>query len=58
MSQLRTQAPKNVTVIVSMVLVLLGFFGDAISPEIARNGELIMVIGYVLLLLGVFVKGL
>lgn len=58
MSQLRTQAPKNVTVIVSAALVVLGLLGAFISPAIADNGDWFLLIGYILLLLGVFVKGL
>lgn len=58
MSDLKTQAPKNITVIISLILILLGFAGDSISPQIAANGELLMLGGYILLLLGVFVKGL
>lgn len=58
MSQLKARAPKNVTVIISIVLVLLGHFGTSIDPVIAKNGDWMVVAGYVLLLLGVYIKGL
>ena len=58
MSQLKPQAPKNVTILISAILVLLGLFGAVISPAIADNGDWLLLIGYVLLLLGVYVKGL
>jgi protein-S-isoprenylcysteine O-methyltransferase Ste14 len=58
MSQLKTQAPKSVTVIVSVVLVLLGLFGAVLSPAIAENGDWFLLAGFVLLLLGTFVKGI
>lgn len=58
MSQLKTQAPKSITVLVSVILVLLGFFGALISPAIADNGDWFLLIGFVVLLLGVYVKGL
>lgn len=58
MSQPRPQAPKQSTVIISLVIVLLGLFGAAISPAIADNGDWFLLGGFVLLLLGVYVKGL
>lgn len=58
MSQLKPQAPKNSTVLVSIILVLLGFFGAVISPAIADNGDWFLLGGFVFLLLGVYVKGL
>ncbi|MCB0652038.1 MAG: hypothetical protein KDC85_12240 [Saprospiraceae bacterium] len=58
MSKLRAQAPKNSTVIISIVLVLLGLFGTSISPAIAGNSEWFLLAGFVFLLLGVFIKGL
>lgn len=58
MSQLRTQAPKSVTVLVSVILVALGLFGAMVSPAIADNGDWFLLAGFVLLLLGVYVKGL
>ena len=58
MSQLSPQAPKNSTVIISVALVALGLLGAFISPAIADNGDWFLLAGFVLLLLGVFVKGL
>ncbi len=58
MSQLTTQAPKQSTVLISVILVLLGFFGSLISPTLADNGDWFLLAGFILLLLGVFVKGL
>ena len=47
MNKLSPQAPKNSTVIISVVLVLLGLFGATISPVIAANGDWILLAGYV-----------
>tara|TARA_B100000497_G_C7663509_1_gene399825 strand:+ start:925 stop:1101 length:177 start_codon:yes stop_codon:yes gene_type:complete len=58
MSNLSPQAPKQNTVIISVVLVLVGLLGAAISPTIADNGDWFLLAGFVLLLLGVYVKGL
>ncbi|HKK75452.1 MAG TPA: hypothetical protein VJ953_10290 [Saprospiraceae bacterium] len=58
MSQLKPHAPKNSTVLISIILILLGLFGATLSPTIADNGDWILLAGYVLLLLGVYVKGL
>lgn len=58
MSKLKPQAPKNSTVILSVVLVLLGLFGAIISPAIADNGDWFLLAGFVFLLLGVYIKGL
>ena len=58
MSKLKPQAPKNTTVILSVVLVLLGLFGAVISPAIADNGDWFLLAGFVFLLLGVYIKGL
>ena len=58
MSQFNAQAPKKSTVLISVILVLLGLFGAVISPTIADNGDWLLLAGFVLLLLGVYVKGL
>jgi hypothetical protein len=58
MSTVSPQAPKQSTVIISVVLVLLGLFGAAVSPTIADNGDWFLLAGFVFLLLGVYVKGL
>jgi hypothetical protein len=58
MSQLKPQAPKQSTVLISVILILLGFFGSLISPDLADNGDWFLLAGYILLLLGVYVKGL
>lgn len=58
MSKLMPQAPKNTTVIISVVLVLLGLLGATLSPTIADNGDWFLLAGFVFLLLGVYVKGL
>ena len=58
MSNLNPQAPKNTTVIVSVVLVLLALFGATLHPTIADNGDWLLLGAYVLLLLGVYIKGL
>ena len=52
------QAPKQSTVIISVVLVLLGLFGAFLVPAIADNGDWFLLAGFVLLLLGVYIKGL
>ena len=58
MSNFSPQAPKNRTVVISLVLVLLGLLGAAISPTIADNGDWFLLAGYIILLLGVYLKGL
>ena len=58
MSQLSPQAPKNVTVLISVILVGLGLLGAFISPAIADNGDWFLLVGFVVLLLGVYVKGM
>lgn len=58
MSNLIPQAPKNRTVIISLVLVFLGLFGAALVPTIADNGDWFLLAAYILLILGVYVKGL
>jgi len=58
MADLKPSAPKMQTVIISLVLVLLGLFGALVSPAIADNGDWFLLIGYVILAAGVFVKGL
>ncbi|MEO0340518.1 MAG: hypothetical protein AAF242_15075 [Bacteroidota bacterium] len=58
MSQLRPQSPKMTTVIISVILIILGFVGAILSPALADNGDWFLLAGYVLLLAGVFVKGL
>ncbi len=58
MSQLRPQSPKMTTVIISGILIILGMVGALISPALADNGDWFLLAGYVLLLAGVFVKGL
>ena len=58
MDKLKTQAPKSITVLISLVLIALGLFGAMVSPQIADNGDWFLLLGYLLLLAGVFVKGL
>jgi len=58
MNQLKPQAPKNITVLISVILVLLGLLGAMVVPAIADNGDWFLLAGFVLLLLGVYVKGL
>ena len=58
MSQLKPQAPKTTTVIASLILVLLGLFGAMVIPAIADNGDWFLLGGFVILLIGVYVKGL
>ena len=58
MSQMKPHAPKNTTVLASIIIVLIGLFGAPISPVIADNGDWLLLAGFVLLLLGVYVKGL
>ena len=57
-NKLKPQAPKNTTVIISIALVILGLLGAVISPAIADNGDWFLLAGFVLLLVGVYVKGL
>jgi hypothetical protein len=58
MSQPTPQAPKQSTVLISVILIFLGFFGSLISPALADNGDWFLLGGYIILLLGVYVKGL
>ena len=58
MSNLLPQAPKNSTVLISVLLVLVGLLGAFVSPVLAENGDWFLLAGFVLLLLGVYVKGL
>lgn len=58
MSRLIPQAPKQSTVLISIVLVLIGLFGAILSPTIADNGDWFLLAGFVFLLLGIYVKGL
>ncbi len=58
MSDLTPQAPKNSTVMISIALVLFGLLGAFVIPAIADNGDWLLLAGFVLLLLGVYVKGL
>lgn len=58
MAQLAPQAPKNSTVLISVILVLFGLLGAFVSPAIADNGDWFLLAGFVFLLLGVYVKGL
>lgn len=58
MSNLSAQTPKKTTVILSLVLVLLGVLGSHIHPILAENSNWLVLAGYVLLLLGVYLKGL
>lgn len=58
MSSLKPQAPKNATVILSLVLVLLGLFGSKLIPGLAGVEDYFVLGGYVLLLLAVYIKGL
>ncbi|WP_235297456.1 hypothetical protein [Portibacter marinus] len=57
MSSLKTQAPKMITVVISLVLVLIALLGATVSPAIADNGDWLLLIGYIILVVGVFVKG-
>ena len=58
MSTLKPHAPKDITVLISVIIVLLGLFGAFISPVIASNGDWFLLAGFVLLLAGVYLKGL
>ena len=58
MSDLKPRAPKMSTVIISTLLVLVGHFGHSLAPFVAENGNFIALGGFVLLLLGIFLKGL
>ncbi|WP_160112065.1 MULTISPECIES: hypothetical protein [Aquimarina] len=58
MSNLSAHTPKKITVIISIVLVLLGLLGSHIHPVLAANSNWLVLAGYVLLLLGVYLKGL
>jgi hypothetical protein len=58
MAKLLPQTPKQSTVIISIVLVLLGLFGALISPVMAENGDWFLLAGFIVLLLGVYLKGL
>jgi len=58
MSKLSPQAPKQVTVIISVALVLLGLLGALVSPAIADNGDWFLLAGFIVLLLGVYLRGM
>ena len=58
MSDLRTQAPKKTTVIISLVLVALAFFGSKFSYLLADYSYWLILAGYILLLAGVYMKEL
>ena len=58
MSNLKPSAPKTQTVLISIILVFLGLFGATLSPEIAENGDWILLIGYLILLAGVYIKNI
>ncbi len=46
-----------ITVVISLVLVLIALLGATVSPAIADNGDWLLLIGYIILVVGVFVKG-
>ena len=50
-------APKMQTVLVSLAFVLPGLFA-LISPGTTENGDWFLLIGYVILAAGVFIRGL
>ncbi len=58
MSNFNPSTPKTSTVIISLVVVLLGLFGAMISPTLADNGDWFLLAGYIILLVGVYVRGL
>ncbi len=58
MGILTPQSPKTNTVIVSFLLVLAGYFGASYIPAIAEHKDWLLIGGYLILLLGVYIRGL
>ena len=58
MGILTPSSPKTNTVIVSLLLVLAGYFGALYIPSIAEHKEWLLIGGYVILLFGVYIRGL
>jgi hypothetical protein len=56
---MKLQAPKNITFWIAVILAVLGFLGKLITiPFISTYDFWFVLVGFVLLVLGVLVKGL
>ena len=56
---MRPHAPKMITFWISLILVLLGIIGKFVNLGVISDWSwILVVIGYVVLALGVFIKGL
>jgi len=58
MGFLTPQSPKTNTVIISLLLVFGAYFGASYVSFISDNRDFVFIGGYLLLLLGVYVRGL
>jgi len=58
MGILTPSSPKTNTVIVSLLLELGAYFGASYVPYISDNKDLVFLGGYLILLLGVYIRGL
>lgn len=52
------QSPKTNTVIISLLLVFGAYFGASYVSFISENRDFVFIGGYLILLLGVYVRGL
>ena len=55
---MRLNAPKKITWWISTILAVLGLIGEFLVPAMAAYAFPLVLIGFVLLWLGTFVKGL
>jgi len=56
---MKTQAPKAVTFWVAVLIVLIGLFGTFVEiPVVSAYAIWVVVLGFIVLALGVTVKGL
>lgn len=58
MSNLKPSVPKTQTVIISLIFVIVGLLGATLSPVIADNGDWFLLIGYIILIAGVYIKNI
>jgi len=58
MGLLTPSSPKTNTVIVSLLLVVGAYYGASYVPFISENRDFVFLGGYIILLLGVYIRGL
>lgn len=58
MGILTPQTPKTNTVIISLLIVLGAYFGASYIPTVANQRDMVMLGGYLILLLGVYIRDL